>query len=161
MSKNPYLLYFVYLFRHKWFVFQECLKLGVPLWGALIHDWQKFTLLELKGYADYYMVDYGENGRPKAVKDAYELAWLHHIHHGPHHWEYWIINKTDESEAGLGTAMVLPMPDRYRREMLADWRGAGRAMHGKDETKEWYLANRNRILLHGKTRQWIESQLGI
>ena len=57
--------------------------------------------------------------------------------------------------------VALPMPDRYRREMLADWRGAGMAINGKDETAEWYVKNRENIILHPETRAWIEEQLGV
>jgi hypothetical protein len=56
---------------------------------------------------------------------------------------------------------ALPMPDRYRREMLADWRGAGRAISGKDDTLAWYMKNRKRLMLHPDTRNWIEWQLGV
>jgi hypothetical protein len=51
------------------------------------------------------------------------------------------------------------MPDRYRREMLADWRGAGRAITGQDNTRAWYLKNRENIWLHPTTRTWVEHQL--
>ena len=61
----------------------------------------------------------------------------------------------------------VPMPDRYRREMLADWIGAGKA-YGKQEgnnnnpdTKQWYLDNKDKIILHPETRAWIEEQLGV
>jgi hypothetical protein len=53
------------------------------------------------------------------------------------------------------------MPMKYAKEMLCDWRGAGRAINGKDETREWYLKNKERIILHPNTRKWIEEQLKI
>jgi len=52
------------------------------------------------------------------------------------------------------------MPDKYRREMLADWYGAGRA-YGNPDTSGWYQQNREQIQLHPKTRQWIEDMLGL
>lgn len=55
---------------------------------------------------------------------------------------------------------LLPMPDRYRREMLADWRGAGRAQ-GNPNTARWYLSHRDGILLHPETRRWVEEQLDL
>jgi len=55
--------------------------------------------------------------------------------------------------------VCLPMPDKYRREMLADWRGAGRAITGEDNTYDWYLENRDKILLHPDTRYWVEGEL--
>ena len=53
------------------------------------------------------------------------------------------------------------MPDHDIKEMLADWRGAGKAINGVDETKEWYLKNAGNIILSESTREWIEKQLGI
>ncbi|GMU26398.1 MAG: hypothetical protein AMXMBFR16_13030 [Candidatus Uhrbacteria bacterium] len=50
------------------------------------------------------------------------------------------------------------MPDVYRREMLADWIGAGRAL-GKPKTWEWYEANKDNMLIHTETRAWIEAEL--
>jgi hypothetical protein len=40
-----------------------------------------------------------------------------------------------------------------------DTRGAGRAIKGKDETKEWYAANKEKMVLHPETRAWVEDQL--
>jgi hypothetical protein len=53
-----------------------------------------------------------------------------------------------------------PMPDVFRREMLADWMGAGRAL-GFPDTKGWYLNNKNNMNLHSETRCWIEDQLAV
>lgn len=50
------------------------------------------------------------------------------------------------------------MPLKYAKEMLADWRGAGKAQ-GKPDAKAWYEKNKNNMLLHPETRQWIEEQL--
>jgi len=51
------------------------------------------------------------------------------------------------------------MPDADRKEMLADWRGAGRAL-GKPDTWAWYEAEkRDSIFLHPKTREWVEAEL--
>ncbi len=56
---------------------------------------------------------------------------------------------------------AIPMPDAFRKEMLADWRGAGRAITGKDNTNEWYRENKNKMVLHPETRVWIEQQLKV
>jgi len=82
------------------------------------------------------------------LKDAFDNAWLHHIHYGPHHWEYWILR-----------GEPLEMPDRYRREMLADWRGAGLAINGFDDSAEFYKKKRDKIILHPSTREWVDEQL--
>jgi hypothetical protein len=46
----------------------------------------------------------------------------------------------------------LEMPERYVREMLADWDGAGRAITGKSDPGGWYDRNRNKMILHENTR---------
>ncbi|RMG93170.1 MAG: hypothetical protein D6706_15880 [Chloroflexi bacterium] len=156
--------YLQYVLRHKWYVFVECRKLGLPLWVGLLHDWSKFLPDEWIPYANYF---YGsevgisrgrdETGYYKPGEsgdDAFDLAWLKHQHRNPHHWQYWVLIQDDED------TRVLPMPDRYRKEMLADWRGAGRAQGSKISTKEWYLKHRDKMILHPDTRHWIESQLG-
>lgn len=64
------------------------------------------------------------------------------------------------AERALASAAlkVLPMPDCYRREMLADWRGAGRAQ-GTPDVRAWYRANQHKMRLHPETRAWIENEL--
>jgi hypothetical protein len=145
--------YAKYLWLHKKYVFIECCKLGIPFLG-IIHDLSKF--IEWNAYAKYF---YGT--QTDEVKDAFDYAWLNHQHVNKHHWQRWIIKMDDGGE------VIKPMKDRYRREMLADWIGAGKAIkktHPDWEvlcTKDWYLKNHNNIILHPETRRWIESQLGI
>lgn len=147
---NKHFKYLWYVLRHKYFVFVECVRLGVPLWAAIIHDWQKFTPTEWKPYVLSFYGQWDYKDRPEWLVVAFNRAWLHHLYYGSHHWEYWL--QDDE---------ILEIPDCYRREMLADWRGAGRAITGSDNTKKWYTENRNKITLHPQTREWLEDQLGI
>lgn len=51
---------------------------------------------------------------------------------------------------------ALPMPERYAREMVADWIGAGRAITGKLEVAEWYRNNSGNVVLHPETRRFVE-----
>ena len=203
---KPHIKYLWYVLRHKWFVFIECLKLGVPIWAAIIHDWQKFTPVEWRPYVLNFFGPWKKDNKPEWLKTAFGRAWLHHIHYGPHHWEYWLQRtentrwtiqqysmenpcvlaldnhpllfveldgKDDDIHSGAYRILQdvvkrlnncyepIEMPDRYRREMLADWRGAGRAINGKDDTLDFYMGRRDNIKLHPKTREWIEHQLGV
>jgi hypothetical protein len=45
--------------------------------------------------------------------------------------------------------------------MLADWKGAGKAINGYDDTVNWYLKNRDRMVLSSLTKAYIERKLGI
>jgi hypothetical protein len=162
--------YFKYICRHKWFVFIESCRLGVPLVGVL-HDLSKLRPCEWVPYADYFYggphrarVDYSgyektwywgiiERECKEAVQERFDAAWLAHQHANKHHWQHYVLREDD------GGWKVLPMPDRYRREMLADWRGARRAITGKDNTSEWFEKNRATMSLHPDTMAWIRAQL--
>ncbi len=158
------LRYLSYVLRHKWFVLMECWRLGIP-WLGIVHDMSKFLPSEWFPYVDAFYGD-GAKGcalikrdstgyyKPTDTGDAaFDFAWLLHQKRNRHHWQ-WFILPCDED----GTK-VLVMPDRYQREMLADWRGAGRAQ-GKPDTVAWYRKNGPKMQLHPETRVWIESQLG-
>lgn len=54
---------------------------------------------------------------------------------------------------------VLKMPYKYMKEMLADWRGAGKAINGKDDTKNWYEKNKHNMILHPDVRAWVEAHI--
>lgn len=176
--------YLKYVLRHKWFVFLACLEYRVPLWIAIFHDWDKFLPDEWFPYARTF---YKPDGSKQYVEsDEFAVAWMLHQHRNKHHWQYWLtagatpLPKTnilvwDRGDAHIiidghpypwsteithhGTISVRePMPDMYRREMLADWIGAGKAM-GKPNTWEWYEANKDKMKLHPETRAWIEEQI--
>ena len=148
-----HLEYLWYVLRHKWYVFLECRRLSVPLWASIIHDWQKFTPAEWNPYVLSFYGPWAYKDRPTWLIDAFDYAWLHHLHHGPHHWQYYILAQDN------GRVKVLNMPDRYRREMLADWRGAGLAITGEDNTPEWYMENKDKMQFHPDAREWVEQQL--
>ena len=164
---GKYSKYLGYVFRHKYHVFRECWRLGM-FWQGVIHDNSKLRWSELKPYANFF---YG----PKKNRDntgyykptdtgdkAFDYAWLLHQKRNKHHWQFWIL---PEDEGGI---KILPMPDKYRKEMVADWWGAGRAQGFKpkpfdhySETRKWYLANRHKMQLHEDTQRWIEVKLGL
>jgi hypothetical protein len=156
---KKYCKYLSYVLRHKWFVFIECCKLGIP-WRGLIHDMSKFLPSEWFAYAEYF---YGEKLSDNYCdvpvvnerKRRFDFAWLLHQHRNPHHWEFWLLRKRN------GAQVALSMPSVFKKELLADWRGAGRAISGKDNTVDFYKKNHAQIELHPGTRRWIEEQLGI
>ena len=189
---RAYLLYLRRVLRHKWYVFRECCRLGIPFLG-LVHDSSKLLPSEFFPYARWF---YGQRIRvtigsangfkrgdviragfpginaqefvvveegstiellPREARDDFDVAWLHHQKRNRHHWQYWHLYQDEDPDK------VLSMPDRYRKEMLADWRGAGRAYTGADNTLEWYTGRREKMeqVLHPETREWIEQQLGL
>jgi hypothetical protein len=224
-----YWKYLKYVLKHKWFVFIECCKLGIPLRG-LLHDLSKLLPSEFMPYARYF---YGKNWYKNkdwngdrrnyipfkytedGIKEAFDLAWLKHQKRNPHHWQYWLLVMDSSSkeftiqEHGQGypiylsrnnrhlaefdesilfkedkvvpnvcnsnaylyakeiqdrlnkSPKILYMPMKYSLEMLADWKGAGMAINGKDDTKSWYLKNRDNIILHSSVKRWIDEKLKV
>ena len=155
-------LYMRYVVRHKWYVFLAGLQLRVPLWRLVLHDWTKFLPREWLPYARWFYGGWrqnhytGESDAPPDLKAAYDRAWCHHMHKNDHHWQFWVM------VFDMGDEAILPMSDAARREMLADWIGAGRAIMGKAaDTRMWYLDNRHKMRLHSETRAWIETQLSV
>ena len=43
-----------YLLKHKWHVLRAGLKLNVPLWRLVVHDWSKLTPIEWFAYTAYF-----------------------------------------------------------------------------------------------------------
>lgn len=158
---RPHIQYLRYLVRHKYFVFVEGRKLGVGLLRLLVHDWSKFLPSEWFPYAAHFYGDRpvnrgGDSGydRSHDLEDEdFNIAWLKHVNRNPHHWQFWCLLFDD------GGGRSLTMPHKYRKEMLADWRGAGRAL-GQTDTAKWYRANKTNMQLHPETRAWIEEQIG-
>lgn len=147
--------YLDYVERHRKFVLEEAIKLGIPDRGRQ-HDASKLSPEEFAPYADYFYGGHERGKSPPDVQAAFNLAWLLHQKRNDHHWQYWVLREDD------GATKVLPMSDGAMRELVADWRGAGRAIMGdKADAAAWYVKNRERIMLHPQTREWVEAELGL
>lgn len=143
-----------YLSRHKWFVFRAGLWTKAPLLSLIIHDWSKLLPSEWFPYAEHFFSNKEEGayfhqpGDPQKIR--FDTAWLKHLHRNPHHWQHWILQNDED---GL---KILDMPDKYIREMVADWLGAGRVQTGKWGVREWYAKNRQNIKVTEQTRKRVE-----
>jgi len=133
--------------KHRWYVLLASRKVRLPLWQALLHDLSKFTPAELPYYGKHFFGD-------KSDPDGFAVAWIHHQNMNPHHWEYWIPRTIHIRAAGEPAPW--PMPERYVREMVADWLGASKAYTGSWEMDEWLSKNLPTMKLHIKTRSLIE-----
>lgn len=120
--------------QHKYWVFYEGIKLDVPLIQLFIHDWSKFLPDEWLAYVAFY----------RGADLAQDSIDKHH-QRNRHHPEWWV----QDGE-------ILPMEDRFRREMLADWRAVGR-IKGND-VATWYWQHGVDCPLHAETRAWLEQQ---
>lgn len=156
---------------HKWHVYCAGRRLGIGRWQLLIHDLDKFLPRMHRPYGRYFYALPGADWL-KAVLDRSEesrlgmsLAWLRHVQSWGHHWQCWVlVNGASVVAVGRGGAtagvppiQALPMPEKYVREMLADWMGAGRAYDGKYpesiETWGWWQQNKDQLILHPESRR--------
>ena len=115
---------------------------------ANIHDNSKFGAVEYAPYDNYF---YGEKDEA-----AFNIAWLHHIHNNPHHWQHWLLFE-DEND---GKPKPLEMPKVYALEMVADWWSFSWRSGNLREVFRWYDEHKGRIILHHDTRKYVESVLG-
>ena len=147
-----HLKYAAYLIRHKYYVLVECVRLGVPFLG-LVHDLSKFTPSEWFPYVESFSKNSIYKDLLNTSVRSFDYAWNFHQKRNKHHPEFWVLGKGRYRKC-------LPIPDRYRREMLADWVGANRAKNnGKNKILSWYAKNKSILELHSETRNWIESEL--
>lgn len=144
-----HLAYLKYLMRHKWYVLQAAFWLPCSLWLAFWHDWSKFLPGEWLPYARNFYLPDGRR-RPFGENDAFTLAWMQHQRRNKHHWQAWVCLMDD------GSLRAVPMPRKYVVEMIADWCGAGRAIHGSMDPRSWYAKNKDRMILHEATMETIE-----
>jgi hypothetical protein len=188
---NKHLKYLKYVVKHKYYVARECFKEGL-YWRGIVHDWTKLTPKEWIPYTEYF---YGEkrndlkHWRLKTLEELEEdrkrsrelkaklipklqeeieidfnKAWLHHIHLNDHHWNHWLLQQDS------GELRALEMPDVCIKEMIADWRGANKAIfqtyHPNEEynpilSRTWYIENYRNIKLHINTRKKVNKYYNI
>ena len=167
---KKYYKYLGYLIRHKFYVACASWEMG-NLWRGLMHDNSKIFPSELIPYTNYF---YGkkdsditrgrdETGyyKPTDTGDKdFDFAWLLHQKRNRHHWQWWVLPEDD------GGLKIIEMTEPYRKEMLADWIGAGKAQgHFPDkddkfsETRKWYEKNKGKMMLGAETRKWIEEKI--
>lgn len=148
-----YLEYLTIVLKHKWYVIVAGVKLKVPMSRLLLHDLSKFRPSEFFAYANKFCskVSKGEDWyQTDCIKERIEknfsIAWLHHQNRNDHHWQYWIRRGSVKE--------LYEMPEECVREMIVDWKAAGKAYEGKwpDSTNwKWLDENINKLKLHPKT----------
>ena len=163
---KKYINYLKYILEHKKNVFIECWK-DKQYIHAFTHDLSKFSPIEFIPYAEWFQGYHGvklekdynheqlNNGMSNLsrnyleCKNNFNKAWEHHYKNNPHHWDHWL----DEN------GVPKPIPDRYLRQMLADWEAMG--LKFGDTAQAYYLNNYRKIKLDRDTRMELEMMLGL
>lgn len=122
-----------------------------------LHHWQYWLLQEddprgrytIQSWSDLHPMMLAQNNIPVLYCEVVE-----HPDNAVHQKAYDLLAPIVKE---LNTLSVpLEMPEKYAREMVADWYGAGRAITGRWECPKWYSENRSKINLHPKTRAFVE-----
>lgn len=101
------------------------------------------------------MMTISTESKPQAVIEAFNRAWLMHIHRNPHHWHHWVLINDEPKE---GTILI-EMPYPYIIEMVCDWWAFSWIKGDLSEMFAWYKDHEAYIKLHNNTRSIVEEIL--
>ena len=116
----------------------------------LDHDQSKYAPEEYSPYDEYF---YGKE-TPEVVEN-FQRAWLRHIHHNTHHWQYWVLINDDPGEG----EKLIEMPYNYIIEMICDWWAFSWKKGELSEIFSWYDEHASYIKLAPETRKTVEDIL--
>jgi len=111
--------------RHRWRVFVNCVKCGIPLRG-LVHDLSKFCPSEFFESVKYYQGNRSPIGACRRATGM-SKAWLHHKGRNKHHIEYWQDDECPQHPL---------MPYKYAVECVCDKLAATRVYAGKNYSSD-------------------------
>lgn len=114
------------------------------------HDISKWSNEEYDAYDKYF---YGKQGKTAEIKEAFNFAWLHHIHANPHHWQHWVLINDDD-----GTH-ALEMPEEYVIEMVCDHWAFSHKSGNLHEIFDWYKDHKLNMIMHRNTKVAYEAIL--
>ena len=120
---------------------------------GMAHDASKTNPDEYEAYDAYF---YGGN-RSYAVVQAFNKAWLMHIHRNPHHWQHWVLINDEPDEGEI----LIEMPYNYILEMICDWWAFSWAKGDLTEIFKWYEEHKDYIKLHEPSRRAVEINLAM
>ena len=112
------------------------------------HDRSKSDPEEYHAYDAYF---YGQT-QSYFTKNAFDKAWLRHIHKNEHHWQHWVLINDDPNEGEI----ILEIPYNYIVEMICDWWSFSFKQNDLYSVFTWYNEHKQYIKLNEKTRLSVE-----
>ena len=146
-----YFKYLLYILEHKWNVLIECWKDGLYLHG-ITHDLSKFRPSEFIPYARFFHRKNRSKSYKKSDEDDidFQTGWNLHQKRNRHHWNFWVsVTRKEE-------IIPLPMPKKYVKQMICDWKGMSRKFGGT--WQKYYDENKENFILHPTTKLLIDDE---
>ena len=137
---------------YQWLIDNSIINPLIDCNNIAYHDVSKNSVAEYYAYDEYF---YGE--KTVEVKGAFNIAWLHHIHNNPHHWQHWILFEDDPKNGK--EYICLQMPFQYVVEMICDWWSFSFNSGNLNDIFDWYEKHKETIKLHVETRKIVEDIL--
>lgn len=151
MSRYHFIKHFLLINKHKWFVFINCCKLGIPFIG-LVHDLSKFSPSEFIKSSKYYKGTSSPVMEQRKNENLYSSICVHHVKRNKHHFEYRI-------DFYCGDLLLKSMPYKHALEYVADVIAASRAYNGinfkHNMPRDYFNARKDRYLMHSATKEFI------
>jgi len=116
------------------------------------HDQSKSNEDEYYAYESYF---YGNNISFE-IEQAFNKAWLVHIHKNPHHWQHWILVNDDPKDGDT----ILDIPYNYIIEMICDWWSFSFKSNDLYTIFDWYANHKSIMKLSSNTKSQVEYILG-
>lgn len=139
--------------KHRFRVFKLSCRAGIPIRG-LLHDLSKYSPVEFFEGVKYYDGKRSPQTNCRNEK-GYSLAYLHHIAHNKHHFQYW-----EDISVRNGRVGVF-IPYKYIVEAICDKIAAGMTYEGKEwdqkEPLEYWLNHESNldIAFHPATKEFV------
>jgi len=134
--------------------------IGVPQEQLVIHDQSKWSEEEFPYYARKFFGGEAPINAERIPND-FAAAWLHHMNHNQHHWQYWIFPDGFTPKGSDVEAGVIEMPRRFALEMVADWMGSSKTYTGSWDMQSWLWENMPHIRVHSRTAEYLREVLDV
>lgn len=155
--KYHFLKHFHTVNKHRFHVFINACKVGIPLQG-LKHDLSKYTFKEFINSAKYYNGHYSPIANERISEGLYSTIFNHHTNLNKHHYEYYV-------DFYKGDIVLIKMPFKYSLEYVIDMISASQTYLGKkfkkDEPLKFFEKYENTTLMHSMSMEYIKKLLSI
>jgi hypothetical protein len=151
MSEYHILKHFHTVNKHRFHVFLNCVRCGIP-WRGFVHDLSKYSPKEFFPSARYCTGKKSPIGEERKAEGGYSNVFIHHTRKNRHHYEYWV-------DVTTGDIILIPMPYKFALEMCCDMISASmvynKGHYDSSLPLAYFEKNQKKSLMHSATKDFI------